>query len=416
MDGPRWAPGYQYLSREVAPISFRYKEEPEDFVVEERLGQAATGAGGHLWLHVQKRGLSTQAAAARLARALDRDPRQVGYAGLKDVHAITQQWFSVEGADPSLAAVLDWPDLRVLSVERSERGLRTGQLQANRFQVNLLGVAASDHTRVEEVLGLLEGGGLPNYYGAQRFGRRGRNQDLGRHLLEGDDLSYLTALLEDEGPAAAELLRRVLHGTWAERRAAGELVGDLAEEHAAVARQLVRRPKHTGWLVRSVSKRLRRLHLSALQSVVFNRVVSLRLAAGGLGAWWEGDLIPAGGRGGVVPVEAALADAPLHQSATGPIPGTGMPSPQGAAGELELTALSAEGLDAEDFESLPAALRTGGARRPLRVPVTELDLRRVEGGAQLSFVLPAGSYATTLLEELAKAFLSGTTFPTTPLP
>ena len=414
MDGPRWAPGYQYLSREVAPISFRYKEEPEDFLVEERLCQAATGLGEHLWLHVQKRGLSTPAAAARLARALDREPRQIGYAGLKDVHAVTRQWFSVEGADSAAAAELDWPDLRVLAVERSERGLRTGQLLANRFEVSLRGVAAGDRTRVEEVLGLLEGGGLPNYYGAQRFGRRERNQDLGRHLLEGDDLAYLAVLLEDEGPAAAELLRRVLHGTWAERRAAGELVGDLTEEHACIARQLVRRPKHTGWLVRSVSKRLRRLHLSALQSVVFNRVVSLRLGAGGLAAWWEGDLIPAEGGRGVVPVEAAVADAPLHQSATGPIPGGGMPSPLGTAGEMELAALSAEGLDLQQFESLPAALRAGGARRPLRVPVTELDLSWVEGMARLSFVLPAGSYATTLLEELAKTFRSGTTFQASP--
>jgi tRNA pseudouridine13 synthase len=410
VDGPRWAPGYRHRTADVAPVSLRFKASPEDFVVHERAAEPPSGEGGHLWLHVEKRGLATVDAARRLAEALDREPRQVGFAGRKDVHAVTRQWISIEGADPDRARGLAWRDLRVLDVERSERGLRMGQLAGNRFELVLRDVQPASRSRLEEVLGRLERDGLPNYFGSQRFGVRGTTQELGRHLLAGDDAAYMRTFLEGEGPVAAELLRRISEGTWSERRAAGELADRLDQERASVARQLVRRPKHLEWLVRAVSKRARRFQLSALQGVVFNRVVAARLGVGGLDAWWEGDLVRSPTGVGYVPVPSAREDPPLARSATGPIPGARGPCPEGRAAELEAVALAAEGIRAGAFEGLPAPLRSPGTRRALRVAVTEIELAWEGEVARLAFALPAGSYATTLLEEVVKEHGAGTSF------
>src|SRR5210317_813163 len=68
---------------------------PEDFVVEEIPRIHPGGEGGHLWLWVEKRSANTDWVAKELARTIDCVPRDVGYAGLKDRHAITRQWFSV---------------------------------------------------------------------------------------------------------------------------------------------------------------------------------------------------------------------------------------------------------------------------------------------------------------------------------
>jgi len=400
--GPAWAPGYRHRTADLTPVRFRFKASPEDFVVHELAAEPPSGCGEHLWLLVEKRRLATIDAARRLAAALGREPREVGFAGRKDVNAVTRQWFSVRGGDPDTARAIQGSDLRVLEVERAERGLRTGQLAGNRFELVLRGVAADARPRVEQALDVLEREGLPNYYGAQRFGARGTTQDLGRHLLAGDDAAYLRAFLQGEGPAAEQLLACIEGGTWSERRAAADLTPDLDAERAAVAVQVARRPKHLAWMVRAVPKRTRRFQLSALQSLVFNRTLAARMEAGGLDAWWAGDLVRAEEGRGHVLVPGARADAPLGRSATGPLPGASGPRPTGRALELEDAALAAEGVSLEGFAALPGPLRTSGARRALRVPVTDVNSTFEGDTAHLAFALPAGSYATTLLEELAK--------------
>ena len=113
---------------------------------------------------------------------------------------------------------------------------------------------------------------------------------------------------------------------------------------------------------------------------------------------------------GYVPVPGARQDPPLTRGATGPIPGVRGPRPGGRAAELEGEALAAEGIGEGAFEALPAPLRSPGTRRALRVPVQDVELTWEGDRARLAFFLPAGSYATTLLEELVKAYGPGTSF------
>jgi len=81
----------------------RLRAIPEDFQVREELDFTLDGSGEHVWLWVRKRGANTDWVARQLARQAGVAPNAVSYAGLKDRHAVTEQWFSVHlpgKADP----------------------------------------------------------------------------------------------------------------------------------------------------------------------------------------------------------------------------------------------------------------------------------------------------------------------------
>jgi len=159
---------------------------PSDFRVEEELGFEPEGAGEHLFLYIEKIGLSTTEVAERIAR-LARVPRgNLGYSGLKDRQAITRQWFSVGLAGVSEP---DWRrleadgDLLVLVQARHRKKLRRGVHRANRFTLVLRELAA-DVALLEARLEQVRLGGVPNYFGPQRFGRGGSTLEQARQWLD----------------------------------------------------------------------------------------------------------------------------------------------------------------------------------------------------------------------------------------
>src|SRR5690606_19028323 len=126
--------------------------------------------GTHLFLLIEKRGLTTPKAVEVLCRALGADPRAAGFAGMKDRHAVTQQWVSIQDAKPEEIASLEVPDVRVLEASLHDRKLKTGHLRANRFVLRIREVPADRDADLERGLHRLVTGGFPNYYGEQRFG------------------------------------------------------------------------------------------------------------------------------------------------------------------------------------------------------------------------------------------------------
>lgn len=423
--GPPWAPGYGHLTADVEPVAFRFRVLPEDFRVTEEPLEPPTGEGSHVWFRIEKRGLGTPEAVERIARALGRSGREVGYAGRKDGRAVTRQWLSLEHVEPATVAALAWEDLRVLEVARSRRRLRVGQLAGNRFELVLREVEAGGEERVARVLAHLARTGVPNYYGSQRFGRRGLTWRLGALLVAGRHEEYVHERVGEDhalpGEARDELERVLREGSRGDFRRLARLAPRLEAELADLARQLARRPRDWNAAVRSVSRRVRAFHLSALQSRIFNRVLAARL--GELDRVLPGDLLvppaprpaepgrdPREGQRVEVPLEGPLPEG-LREAferrelvPSGPLPGGGSPLAAGRPGELERQALAREGLALEDLVALPHGLAPRGARRPLLVPLTDLEQGPGPdpGTLRLAFALPAGSYATTVLEELLK--------------
>jgi tRNA pseudouridine13 synthase len=322
------------------------KQRPEDFEVEEIPAYEPSGHGDHLYLWIEKRGLGADYFARRIAERL-RIPRQtIGMAGLKDRHAVTRQWVSAPADVADRVSQLEADDLRVLRVSRHTNKLKPGHLHGNRFRILVRGVQPESGSLLERLIGRLRELGLPNYYGPQRFGRDGETAALGLAVLRGED------------PARVS--------------------------------------RHNPFL--------RKLALSAAQSVLYNQYLVGRLRDRLFRRVMEGDVMgkwPTGGmfRAEDVSVEQARFDQ-RHTVHMGPIFGRKTFPASGAAAVRESALLAEAGMNPETFRGFGKLL--AGTRRQNVVYVDDLTAAFDSEGARIAFSLPAGSYATILLNELLK--------------
>lgn len=386
-------------------LAFRFRESPEDFVVEELplTETPVDPVGSHVWFTVEKRGVSTPAAARRIAAALGKEGSAVSFAGRKDAKAVTRQTMSVEHVKPDALLGLELERIQIRDPRRCRSKLRLGQLAGNRFHLRLSGLeSATDRDELARRLAVLAERGVPNAYGEQRFGASGDGWKVGLALVKGTALEYFEAICRDAPrsthASGQELLRRIREGSGSERRRAHELGKALPDDLRAVAKALARfRPEDPVELVGAVPRRARAFHLAMLQARIFNRVLETRVAAGTESTVEVGDVVlaadgrhrvalasdPAEEREGLVPTGPLWAAAGLHA--------------EGAPGERELEALRAEGLEPEDLRT-PGGLRPRGARRPLVVTISDVEVDPFEDSAAwVRFSLPVGSFATVVL-------------------
>ncbi|MBL4829518.1 MAG: tRNA pseudouridine(13) synthase TruD, partial [Aliivibrio sp.] len=155
----------------------KIKVSPQDFIVKEILGYEFSGTGEHLMLNIRKTGENTKYVVNELAKACGVKSRDVSWAGLKDRHAVTEQWLSVHlpgQSDPDLTAFVDsHPGIEIIATARHNKKLRPGDLKGNAFELR-----ATEVTNLEEVEKRLQSiaiDGVPNYFGEQRFGHNGNN-------------------------------------------------------------------------------------------------------------------------------------------------------------------------------------------------------------------------------------------------
>jgi tRNA pseudouridine13 synthase len=379
------------------------KESPEDFRVEEIPLYLPCGEGEHLYLTVEKRGMTTFDMVDRLARALQVKKQDIGYAGLKDARAATRQTVSLPRVSPEQALELNLDGITVLSAAYHRNKLRTGHLAGNRFEIRIRGVDPDALGRAQDILHVLQMTGVPNYFGEQRYGVLGNSHHIGGAILRGDfDRAALEIIGNPErieNPRwreAAELyaagrLEQALDALPRQMRQEYRLILDLAQ--GLPAKKAVLKMPH----------KLLRLYLSAFQSDLFDRIVTMRLDT--LDVLWPGDLAYKHDNGACFVVTDPAAEQPradrLEISPSGPLFGLKVTLAQGQAGILEESLLEKEKLDLESFR-LGGGLNLEGARRPLRIPLSESRVRQEDSDLLLSFSLPKGSYATSVLREVMK--------------
>lgn len=323
------------------PLTAVLRSTPDDFQVEEILGYEADGDGEHAFLWVEKRGANTDWVARELAKFAGVPPLDVGYAGLKDRHAVTRQSFSVQLAGKPHPDWTAFPheDIKVLSVTRHKRKLKRGALRGNRF-VLVLRQVEGDRAVADTILKQIAQRGVPNYFGEQRFGREGGNVAQARGMFAG----------------------------------------------------------------RRVDRDKRHFLLSAARSHIFNAVLAARVERDAWDSPMEGEIWSlAGSRSwfGPEPFDATLsqrlAEGDIHPS--GPLWGRGDTPARDEVASLE-NAMAAENADLA--EGLVVA-KMDQERRALRMIPKNLAWRWLDDGAlELSFELSAGAYATTVVRELAR--------------
>ncbi|MGD0462059.1 MAG: tRNA pseudouridine(13) synthase TruD [Tepidisphaeraceae bacterium] len=396
------------FTSEFPGIGGSIKQRPEDFFVQEIPLYEPSGQGEHVYCEIEKIGMTTFDAIDQLARALNVHPRDIGYAGMKDANAITSQIFSIAGTTESAVMNLHLPRMTVKWAMRHGNKLRLGHLRGNRFAVKIRDVTPTDVVKLTPLVRRIQDRGLPNYFGEQRFGRRGNNHLLGAALLRGDDAAVLKLLLGSPDPALDDPHQQRARQTFDR----GDLPASMKQwprssgmERRILAR-LIKTQNPTA-AVRAIDERLRRLWISSLQSDCFNAVVARRIQT--LDKLLSGDLAEKHDSGGVFRVLDVAAEQPrcdaFEISPTGPLIGYRMTAPESDALQIEQEVFAARGIRPADFR-VAGRLKVKGARRSLRVKIRDVQLAAGvdEHGSHITaaFTLPAGSFATVFLRELMK--------------
>jgi tRNA pseudouridine13 synthase len=320
-------------------VSAVIRAQPEDFHVLEIPLVEPSGEGVHLWLELEKRSANTNWVAEQLAAASGVALRDVGFAGMKDRHAVTSQWFSVSLQEASNSDWTSWsiPDVKIIQAIHHPRKLKRGALKGNRFRI-VLRELSGDITGLEQRLDVIRAQGVPNYFGPQRFGFNGANIERGIHWL-----------------------------------------------------------RHGGRLSRSK----RSIYISAVRSFLFNQLLSRRVADTSWNRILDGDIAMLDGSRSLftcdmpdTELSRRCEDFDIHP--TGPLPGNEGMGPVRQAGKLENEAL-------KEYANIVETLQKAGARadrRALRLSAGKLQWDLSDEVLTLSFELSAGGYATSLLSEL----------------
>jgi tRNA pseudouridine13 synthase len=319
------------------------RSQPEDFTVTEQLAFEPSGTGEHVFLFIEKIGENTEYIARLLARHANVRQRDIGYAGLKDRHAITRQWFSVWiPGKPELEP--DWtplnsPQLRILHTVRHARKLKRGVLAGNQFKI-IVRNWQGDAEMLHQQLAQIKAHGIPNYYGEQRFGHNGQNVNKAVSLFQG---------------------------------------------------------AKTG-------REQRSLYLSAARSFLFNHLLAERVRTQTWNQALSGDTYVFD-RSNSCFKSGQADDDITRRLSTGDIHPSGVLWGKGTA-DVADQALQTEQNIIAAYPELADGLIAAGAdrnRRSLRVNVFDLEWTFLsEDVLELAFSLPAGSYATAVLREVVR--------------
>ena len=340
---PVSVPGFEKKQAEIKAFA-------EDFRVDEVGPEHSDDAGPHIRFRIEKRQLTTEEVLFHIAKELGIDKESIGVGGLKDKQAVTTQYLTVKHELEPRLADIESEGLRVLEVCGRARKLKRGHLGGNAFSILLRGTVAEEEPSLAEALHHLAEHGIPNAYGAQRFGHQMSTWELGRKLLvEGED-------------ALADIPRQ--------------------------------------------KKRfMRRLAINAVQSGVFNTWLLERQRDGLLSTVLQGDVLWVERLG---TPQLALDPRAEQQrleaakvSLTGPMFGVKMRAAVGKAALREKSLLGQYGFALQQFS--PFVKIAPGSRRPALIYPKEIGTAVEPDGVRLSFKLPPGAYATVVLNALVNA-------------
>jgi len=316
----------------------RLKVKNEDFRVDEIMPITPSGEGEHLWLKIEKDGSNTDWVAQQLARLAQVKSMAVSYAGMKDRHAVTTQWFSIHlpGIEsPDLSELQD-AEFKILEQSRHNRKLKRGALTGNRFQIRVTELSG-DLDELELRLQKIKQQGVPNYFGEQRFGR---------------DMGNL--------PKAEKLFNREL---------------------------------------KKIKKQQRGLYISAARSWIFNQLLSSRLGNNHWLSSLQGEVFMLNGKSACFIDEDTAENT--KRLLAGEINLTGCLWGEGESmARNEVLAL--ENSIAQRYEVFKDGLesaRLKQERRALRLLPENMSWEINEQSLVISFELPAGAFATMVLRE-----------------
>jgi tRNA pseudouridine13 synthase len=338
---------------------FVFNTSARDFTVEEIPLYEFTGQGEHLVLHVRKKDMTTWEMLDAISNHVGIKRRDMGYAGLKDKHAMTMQYISILAIHEEKLKAFTHEKIKILSMLRHNNKIRVGHLKGNRFNIRLKKVLGVQKDKLDSVLKWIKKNGVPNYFGNQRFGNQGDNWVDGKKLIEG------TLKMRDH--KTKEFLmgsyQSYLFNNWLSKRME---INHLLEKFTEAETEQV-----LGLEVGSLKG-------TKSQPSFFKLL--------------KGDVMMHYPYGRLFNVEDLAEEARRFESKDiapgGLLPGKKTKRAEDIAGQIE--------------EAFYEEMNLNGARRYAWIQVSEISKNYVEEKAhyELSFVLPKGCYATNVLDVL----------------
>jgi tRNA pseudouridine13 synthase len=338
---------------------FVFISSARDFTVEEIPLYEFSGEGEHLVLFVRKKDLTTWEMLDILSNHVGIRRRDMGYAGLKDKHAMTMQYISVMAIHEEKLKAFVHEKIKILSMTRHSNKIRVGHLKGNRFNIRLKKVLGVQKDKLDSVLKWIKNNGVPNYFGNQRFGRDGNNWEEGKKLIDG------TLKMRDR--KTKEFLigsyQSYLFNAWLVKRMELNLL--LEKFREAEVEKLMGLDEGSLKGTKSQSNFFKLVEGDVMMHYPYGRIFSAQDLETESQRFREKDISPAGLLSGK---KAKLSEA--------------------TAGVLE--------------KPFAEEINLNGTRRYAWIQVTEISKNYVEDKAhyELSFVLPKGSYATNVLDVL----------------
>jgi len=338
---------------------FVFNSSPRDFTVEEIPLYEFTGEGEHLVLTIRKKELTTWEMLDIISGYIGIKRKEIGYAGLKDKHAMTIQSISIPAKFEEKMTTFEHPQIKILNTVRHNNKIRVGHLKGNRFHIRLKKVLGIQKDKLDSAIKWIKLNGVPNYFGNQRFGTDGTNWIDGKKILDGQ--------LKIRDRKTHEFLigsyQSYLFNQWLSKRMEINLLLEkFSEEETEHVMQL---PKGS-------------LKGTKMQPHFFKLL--------------EGDVMMHYPYGRLFEAEELSKEAERFMSKdiapTGLVPGSKTKRASSVARIIE--------------EAFDEEMKLYGARRYAWIQVTEIQSKYIEEKAhyEVGFVLPKGCYATNVLDVL----------------
>ena len=351
----------RFYSLGHSSIDFHFKQTPRDFVVEEIPLYEFSGEGEHLILFVRKKSLSTLEMVSMITKHLGIQNKEIGYAGLKDKHAMTKQYISLHKKHEEALESFSHDGIKIVSKTYHNNKIRIGHLKGNRFFIKIKKVNPTSAVKIDEALKNISDLGMPNFFGYQRFGTDGDNHILGEKIAKGEK--------KERNVKVRKLLisayQSHLFNLWLSRRLE----------------------------INTLVKNFKSSELEALLNMPAQEIEKLKKQKHPF-KMIPGDIMEHYPHGRLFDFDGSDEDVERFLSRN--ISPTGL-----LCGSKVKTSSSLAGIIEKDFDD---EINADGARRYAWVYPTDIEgrFKPVEAQYEMNFTLPKGSYATVLIEEIAK--------------
>lgn len=421
--------GIDRYSTNVDGVGGVLRQEISDFIVREITNRQEQDDGKYLVLELTKHNWELHHLIRDISRILRISNKRIGFAGTKDKRAITTQKISIYDLNEEDIETVQLKGVELNVIGRSNRAVGLGDLVGNEFEITVRDIDLDEDelsTRLENITATIHAnGGVPNFFGIQRFGAfRPITHLVGESLVRGDIEKAAIDYIARSFPTESEDTQIVRDHVFETR----DYVEGLKQYpvqlryERAMMHHLVSNPDDFVGAFGVLSKNLQKMFAHAYQSYIFNMVICTRLYGGlPLDRAVEGDIV-------CFKNEAGLPDASRTQRVTGenldgmnnlirrgrafvtaPLVGYDTEIASGKPGEIEHRVLDELNVPIEGFK-LPqmSKLSSKGLRREVLLqtdPVYRIAEDELNPGRQkavLMFSLPKGSYATTVLREYMK--------------